>query len=233
MMNRFIFFIFYFSFSHAQWISLNLDSVNETDQVKTFLTGVSLGFGHHTRAIQTEQQRLVAGVSFIYAKNLNKSAFTDNHLGGIPILYGRILISNNLFFQGKLSGFTSGGDISQQIGWGFILNLSDVNNPSVWKLSTNFAHVKSPGNLILRGLDVFLSKEWEIRNIWWYLGLGKNYYKTRVYSNNDSIPSVLERENNYIQIGTQLRSASFIFVPQLKFLPEIVQISVDVIRGFH
>ena len=233
MMNRFIFFIFYFSFSHAQWISLNLDSVNETDQVKTFLTGVSLGFGHHTRAIQTEQQRLVAGVSFIYAKNLNKSAFTDNHLGGIPILYGRILISNNLFFQGKLSGFTSGGDISQQIGWGFILNLSDVNNPSVWKLSTNFAHVKSPGNLILRGLDVFLSKEWEIRNIWWYLGLGKNYYKTRVYSNNDSIPSVLERENNYIQIGTQLRSASFIFVPQLKFHPEIVQISVDVIRGFH
>ena len=233
MMNRFIFFIFYFSFSHAQWISLNLDSVNETDQVKTFLTGVSLGFGHHTRAIQTEQQRLVAGVSFIYAKNLNKSAFTDNHLGGIPILYGRILISNNLFFQGKLSGFTSGGDISQQIGWGFILNLSDVNNPSVWKLSTNFAHVKSPGNLILRGLDVFLSKEWEIRNIWWYLGLGKNYYKTRVYSNNDSIPSVLERENNYIQIGTQLRSASFIFVPQLKFHPEIVQISLDVIRGFY
>lgn len=232
-MNRFIFFIFCFSFSHAQWISPNLDSANETDQVKTFLTGVSLGFGHHTRAIQTEQQRLVAGVSFIYAKNLNKSAFTDSHLGGIPILYGRILISNNLFFQGKLSGFTSGGDISQQIGWGFILNLSDVNNPSVWKLSTNFAHVKSPGNLILRGLDVFLSKEWEIGNIWWYLGLGKNYYKTRVYSNNDSIPSVLERENNYIQIGTQLRSASFIFVPQLKFHPEIVQISVDIIRGFH
>ena len=233
MMNRFIFFIFYFSFSHAQWISLNLDSVNETDQVKTFLTGVSLGFGHHTRAIQTEQQRLVAGVSFIYAKNLNKSAFTDNHLGGIPILYGRILISNNLFFQGKLSGFTSGGDISQQIGWGFILNFSDINNHSAWKLSTNFAHVKSPWNLNLRGLDVFLSKEWEIGNIWCYLGLGKNYYKTRVYSNKNSIPSVLERENNYIQIGTQLRSASFIFVPQLKFHPEIVQISIDVIRGFH
>ena len=172
-------------------------------------------------------------MSFIYVKNLNKSTFTDNHLGGIPILYGRILISNNLFFQGKLSGFTSGGDISQQIGWGFILNLSDINNHSAWKLSTNFAHVKSPGNLNLRGLDVFLSKEWEIGNIWWYLGLGKNYYKTRVYSNNDSIPSVLERENNYIQIGTQLRSASFIFVPQLKFHPEIVQISVDVIRGFH
>ena len=218
-MNRFIFFIFCFSFSHAQWISLNLDSDPE-------LTGVSLGFGHHTRAIQEQQQRLVAGVSFIYAKNLSKSAFNDNHLGGIPILYGRILISNNLFFQGKLSGFTSGGDISQQIGWGFLLNLSDINNHSAWKLSTNFAHVKSPGNLNLRCLDVFLSKEWEIGNIWLYLGLGKNYYKTRIYS-------VLERENNYIQIGTQLRSASFIFVPQLKFHPEIVQISIDVIRGFH
>ena len=232
-MSRFIFFIFCFSFSHAQWISPNLDSANETDQVKTFLTGVSLSFGHHTRAIQEQQQRLVAGVSFIYAKNLSKSAFNDNHLGGIPIFYGRILISNNLFFQGKLSGFTSGGDISQQIGWGFILNLSDINNHSAWKLSTNFAHVKSPWNLNLRGLDVFLSKEWEIGNIWCYLGLGKNYYKTRVYLNNDSIPSVLERENNYIQIGTQLRSASFIFVPQLKFHPEIIQISVDVIRGFH
>jgi len=73
-MNRFIFIIFCFSFSHAQWISLNLDSANETNQVKTFLTGVSLGFGHHTRAIQEQQQRLVAGVSFIYAKNLSKSA---------------------------------------------------------------------------------------------------------------------------------------------------------------
>jgi hypothetical protein len=232
-MNRFIFIIFCFSFSHAQWISLNLDSANETNQVKTFLTGVSLGFGHHTRAIQEQQQRLVAGVSFIYAKNLSKSAFNDNHLGGIPIFYGRILISNNLFFQGKLSGFTSGGDISQQIGWGFILNLSDINDHSSWKLSTNFSHVKSPGNLNLRGLDVFLSKEWKIGNIWWYLGLGKNYYKTRIYSNKVGIPSVLERENNYIQIGTQLRSASFIFVPQLKFHPEIVQISLDVIRGFH
>jgi len=232
-MNRFIFIIFCFSFSYAQWISLNLDSANETDQVKTFLTGVSLGFGHHTRAIQEQQQRLVAGVSFVYAKNLSKSAFNDNHLGGIPIFYGRILISDNLFFQGKLSGFTSGGDISQQIGWGFILNFSDINDYSSWKLSTNFSHVKSPGNLNLRGLDVFLSKEWKIGNIWWYLGLGKNYYKTRIYSNNDSIPSVLERENNYIQIGTQLRSTSYVFVPQLKFHPEIVQISVDVIRGFH
>ena len=232
-MNRFIFIIFCFSFSYAQWISLNLDSANETDQVKTFLTGVSLGFGHHTRAIQQQQQRLVAGVSFVYAKNLSKSAFNDNHLGGIPIFYGRILISDNLFFQGKLSGFSSGGDISQQIGWGFILNLSDISDRSSWKLSTNFSHVKSPGNLNLRGLDVFLSKEWKIGNIWWYLGLGKNYYKTRIYSNNDSIPSVLERENNYIQIGTQLRSTSYVFVPQLKFHPEIVQISVDVIRGFH
>lgn len=232
-MNRFIFIIFCFSFSHAQWISLNLDSANETNQVKTFLTGVSLGFGHHTRAIQEQQQRLVAGVSFIYAKNLSKSAFNDNHLGGIPIFYGRILISNNLFFQGKLSGFTSGGHISQQIGWGFILNLSDINDHSSWKLSTNFSHVKSPGNLNLRGLDVFLSKEWKIGNIWWYLGLGKNYYKTRIYSNKVGIPSVLERENNYIQIGTQLRSTSYVFVPQLKFHPEIVQISVDVIRGFH
>ena len=232
-MNRFIFIIFCFSFSYAQWISLNLDSANETNQVKTFLTGVSLSFGHHTRAIQEQQQRLVAGVSFIYAKNLSKSAFNDNHLGGIPIFYGRILISNNLFFQGKLSGFTSGGDISQQIGWGFILNLSDINDHSSWKLSTNFSHVKSPGNLNLRGLDVFLSKEWKIGNIWWYLGLGKNYYKTRIYSNKVGIPSVLERENNYIQIGTQLRSTSYVFVPQLKFHPEIVQISVDVIRGFH
>tara|TARA_B100001146_G_scaffold48548_1_gene41925 strand:+ start:63 stop:761 length:699 start_codon:yes stop_codon:yes gene_type:complete len=232
-MNRFIFIIFCFSFSYAQWISLNLDSANETDQVKTFLTGVSLSFGHHTRAIQEQEQRLVAGVSFVYAKNLSKSAFNDNYLGGIPIFYGRILISDNLFFQGKLSGFTSGGDISQQIGWGFILNLSDINDHSSWKLSTNFSHVKSPGNLNLRGLDVFLSKEWKIGNIWWYLGLGKNYYKTRIYSNNDSIPSVLERENNYIQIGTQLRSTSYVFVPQLKFHPEIVQISVDVIRGFH
>jgi len=226
-MNRFVFFIFCFSFSHAQWISFN---PNKTDQTKTFLTGVSLGFGHHTRVIQEQQQRLVAGVSFIYAKNLSKSTFTDNDLGGMPILYGRILISNNLFFQGKLSGFTSGGDISQQIGWGFILNLSDINNHSSWKLSTNFAHVKSPENLKLRGLDVFLSKEWETGNVWWYLGLGKNYYKTRIYSN---MPSTLEEENNYIQIGTQLRSVSFVFVPQLKFHPEIVQISVDVIRGFH
>ena len=232
-MNRFIFIIFCFSFSYAQWISLNLDSANETDQVKTFLTGVSLGFGHHTRAIQEQEQRLVAGVSFVYAKNLSKSAFNDNYLGGIPIFYGRILISDNLFFQGKLSGFTSGGDISQQIGWGFILNLSDINDHSSWKLSTNFSHVKSPGNLNLRGLDVFLSKEWKIGNIWWYLGLGKNYYKTRIYSNKVGIPSVLERENNYIQIGTQLRSTSYVFVPQLKFHPEIVQISVDVIRGFH
>ena len=232
-MNRFIFIIFCFSFSYAQWISLNLDSANETDQVKTFLTGVSLGFGHHTRAIQEQEQRLVAGVSFVYAKNLSKSAFNDNHLGGIPIFYGRILISDNLFFQGKLSGFTSGGDISQQIGWGFILNLSDISDRSSWKLSTNFSHVKSPGNLNLRGLDVFLSKEWKIGNIWWYLGLGKNYYKTRIYSNKVGIPSVLERENNYIQIGTQLRSTSYVFVPQLKFHPEIVQISVDVIRGFH
>ena len=175
-------------------------------------------------------------MSFIYAKNLNKSAFTDSHLGGIPILYGRILISNNLFFQGKLSGFTSGGDINQQIGWGFILNLSDINNHSAWKLSTNFSHfrvIKRQENLNLRGLDVFLSKEWEIGNIWWYLGLGKNYYKTHIYSKYVSIPSVLERENNYIQIGTQLRSTSFIFVPQLKFHPEIIQISLDVIRSFH
>ena len=65
-MKRFIFFIFCFSFSHAQWISLNLDSANETNQVKTFLTGVSLGFGHHTRAIQEQQQQVGDETVFKY-----------------------------------------------------------------------------------------------------------------------------------------------------------------------
>lgn len=232
-MRRLNFLIFCFSFSHAQWISFNLDSASETNQVKIYLTGISLGFSNHTRVVQEEERRLVTGVSFIYIKNLNKSTFINDRLGGIPIFYGKILISNNLFFQGKLGGFTSRGDISKYAGWGFTLNLSDVNNPSAWKLSTNFSHVKSSGNLRLRSLDVFLSKEWRLKIMWCFVGFGKNYSRTHIYLNSEVIPSVFEGENNYVQFGTQFQSGSLVLVPQIKIHPEIVQISVDLLRGFH
>ena len=230
-MKRFLPLLFILHMTQAQLISLNFDETNELNYIKSVLTSVSLGSGNHAN-IDQEGKRFIAGVSLVYATGLSGLKTGEQSRGGFPLFTGRLLISNNFYFQGKLSGFSSGDGLNQFTGWGFVLHLSDDQNKSQWKLSSNFSIINSPRNLHLRGVDVCISNERKFGEFMWSIGIGKNNFNARVYSDNLLLYNIQD-ENNYIQFGSQIQFAGIVLIPQIKYHPKFVSFTINLLRTFY
>ncbi len=230
-MKRFLPLLFILHMTQAQWVSLNFDKTNELNYIKSVLNEVSLGSGNHTN-INQEGKRFIAGVSLVYIAGLSGLKTGKKSRGGFPSFNGRLLISNNFYFQGKLSGFSSDNGLNQFTGWGFVLHLSDDQNHSQWELSSNFSNINIPRNLYLRGVDVCISTERKFGEFRWSLGMGKNNFNARVYSDNLLLYNIQD-ENNYIQFGSQIQFIGITLIPQIKYHPNIVSFTINLLRIFY
>ena len=230
-MKSFLPLLFILHMTQAQLISLNFDETNELNYIKSVLTSVSLGSGNHAN-IDQEGKRFIAGVSLVYTTGLSGLKTGEQYRGCFPSFTGRLLISNNFYFQGKLSGFSSDDGLNQLTGWGFVLHLSDDQNQSQWKLSSNFSIINSPRNLHLRGVDVCISNERKFGEFMWSLGMGKNNFNARVYSDNLLLYNIQD-ENNYIQFGSQIQFAGITLIPQIKYHPNVVSFTINLLRTFY
>ena len=66
----------------------------------------------------------------------------------------------------------------------------------------------------------------------WSLGVGKNNFNARVYSDNLLLYNIQD-ENNYIQFGSQIQFAGITLIPQIKYHPNIVSFTINLLRIFY
>jgi hypothetical protein len=231
-----LFLLLTLSASSAQWTDFDLSPAVGSRFARTaqpLLRGTALALGYQPLYSRADNQRTRLGISYLYVHDFPGTGLAGQ-LRGFPLVEGVIVVTDNLYLSGGISGFTSRNDVIQVTAVGLNLFLTQAAGAD-WHFVFRLARLDGAEDLRLRVTDFNLRKELQVAAVPLLVGFGSSTYRSRIRLRDDTHPppTRLEGAVNYVEVGTRFTLGGFSFRPQLRLHPEVLLVSLDLMRGFR
>jgi len=218
----------------AQGPSFDLSAVPDSvfrAQVKPLFSAVSLKIGHHPFYDRETRSRFRWGVSLGWGQNYGDQSLTGKTVPGFPLLHGAILVSDNMFLTGSLSGFVSGEDLIHITSYGFDLFITESEGQD-WLASIVLGRLEGPRHLDSRTIDFLLRRNRGTKRYPYQYGVGISNYTTRITIPHESpVPDRIKSSVPYFFTSVIVPQRGFNIGIHLKLASQLLNLSLDLTRG--
>jgi len=215
----------------AQWTSFELDKFDSEQfesKIEPFLKTISLSTNRHFFKPNIINKRISIGVSYSHGINITEEKSSTDLIGGYPNLAGTLVVTQNLLLKGNVSIFQSGNDLVQSFAYGFGLNITN-DEKNNWRFSALFSKLQGPDDFKNRSIDAAIIKEFELRSVPLFIGLGLNTYNTKILiEDSDSIPKTTKGNANHLLLGALQTKGRFTIIPLIQVNSDVIIISIEI-----
>ena len=220
--RRWVLLIVFFTFGFSQWADVDVEDSFTSTGLRIFIESTTFGLSPNPLLISFPKNRVYVGVGL-----------SQNQLfGWAPKFSADIFITNNLYFMGRLSQFYSDENIIHSHNYGIALTSEeDVVYP--WQTSVVFCNLTGPQDFALRSVSLTMVTLIQVADLPIQVGLGKEMYSARFFLEEAKIlfPNGMKGEINYILLGVHFERNSIGIIPQIRFHPGLIGMSVRMTWG--
>ena len=221
------------SFCFAQWVDFSLEQEEFSwPDVQRFLEGTAFTLSESPSNLISPNQRL--HVSMGFSKHLwSHASIYQNQISRVaPKFSVAFFLTNNLTFIGGLSQFRSANQNIQIQNYGLALR---ANEDTSYPLQTSavFCRLEGPKDLSQRTVSLNLSSKLNILSSNLQIGIGKKMYSATFFHNDNSFPLGMKGEINYLLLGMLIKNNTYGIVPQLRFHPNLIDITLKLSLGIE
>lgn len=221
------------SFCFSQWVdfSLGQEEYSQPD-VQRFLEGTAFTLSESPSNLISPNHRMHVSIGF--SKHLwSHSGIYQNQISRVaPKFSVSFFLTNNLTFIGGVSQFQSANQNIQVHNYGLALRTNE-DTPYPLQTSAVFYRLEGPRDLSQRTVSLNLSSKINILSSNLQFGVGKEMYSATFLIYNNSFPSGMKGEINYLLVGMLIKYNTYEIIPQLRFHPNLIDITLKFSLGIQ
>lgn len=219
------------SFCFAQWVDFSLaqEEFSQPD-VQRFLEGAAFTLSESPSNLISPNHRMHVSIGFSKHLWSHASIYQSQISRVAPKFLVSFFLTNNLTFIGGVSQFRSANQNIQIQNYGLALR---ANEDTSYPLQTSviFYRLEGPKDLSQRTVSLNLSSKINILNSNLQIGIGKEMYSATFLINDNSFPSGMKGEINYLLLGMLIKNNTYEIIPQLRFHPNLIDITLKFSLG--